>query len=203
VDRHAAGPGGDHVAIRWISKAGATQDFTYAQLRQFLGQVIAKVGAAPKHLVSDHGGQFDCPDFKQWCQRRGIRQRMGAVGQRGSIAVVERFIGTLKREGTRALSVVPLLRRSFQRELQFYIGWYNGDRAHMTLAGTTPDEVYFGRRAANRSPRFEPRPAWPRGAPCALPQVLVKGQAGVEIDLNVAFASGCRHLPRVPLRRAG
>jgi len=47
------------------------------------------------------------------------------------------------------------------------------------------------------------RPAWPCGAPCALPQVSVKGQAGVEIDLNVAFASGCRHLPRVPLRRAG
>lgn len=34
VDRHAAGPRRDHVAIRWISKNAAQQDFTYAQLSQ-------------------------------------------------------------------------------------------------------------------------------------------------------------------------
>jgi hypothetical protein len=38
-------------------------------------------------------------------------RRQRAVGQRGSIAIVERFIRTLK-ESTRALTVVPLQRRS-------------------------------------------------------------------------------------------
>jgi acetyl-CoA synthetase len=33
VDRHATGPRGDRVAIRWISKAGTSEDFSYARLR--------------------------------------------------------------------------------------------------------------------------------------------------------------------------
>ena len=33
VDRHAAGPRKDWVAIRWVSKSGTSQDFSYAQLR--------------------------------------------------------------------------------------------------------------------------------------------------------------------------
>jgi transposase InsO family protein len=49
-------------------------------IRQFLGQVIAKVRAVPRHLISDHGKQFDCGEFRRWCQGRGIRQRMGADG---------------------------------------------------------------------------------------------------------------------------
>ncbi|HXG09804.1 MAG TPA: acetate--CoA ligase [Gemmataceae bacterium] len=47
VDRHAAGPRGDHVAIRWISKAGVTQDFTYAQLRDLsnrFANVLVRLG---------------------------------------------------------------------------------------------------------------------------------------------------------------
>jgi len=34
VDRHADGPRGDLVALRWISKAGPAQDFTFAHLRE-------------------------------------------------------------------------------------------------------------------------------------------------------------------------
>ena len=33
VDRHAAGPRRDRVALRWLSKDGARRDFTYADLR--------------------------------------------------------------------------------------------------------------------------------------------------------------------------
>lgn len=33
IDRHAASAHRDRVAIRWLGKAGATRDFTYAQLR--------------------------------------------------------------------------------------------------------------------------------------------------------------------------
>ena len=46
----------------------------------------------------------------------------------------------------------------------------------MTLGGKTSDEVYFHRFPANRRPRIEPRPAWPRGSPCALPHALVAGK---------------------------
>jgi hypothetical protein len=136
-------------------------------------------------------------------RRHVIRQRRGAVGRHGSIAVIERFMGTLKRECARVLPVVPLLRRSFQRELNWFLVWYNQHRPHTTLKGATPDEVYFAQRPACRNPRFEPRPGWPRAAPCASPQTLVKGRPGVILELSVEFVSQRRHLPRVTIRRAG
>ena len=83
----------------------------------------------------------------------------------------------------------------------FYVNWYNTERPHTFLNGATPDERYFGRRPANRSPRFEPRARWPRGSPCAKPQTLVKGQPGARLELVVTFEAGQKHLPVVELRR--
>ena len=168
---------------------------------QFLGQVIGKVGAAPKYLVTDQGKQFSSQGFRSWCLRHAIRQRLGAVGKHGSIAVAERFIRTLK-ESMRTLTQVPLLRRSFYREVTLTVCWYNTSRPHMTLKGATPDEVYFRRRPACRQPRFEPRPDWPRAASCAKPRVLVKGQPGVVLEMSVDFFAQRRDLPLVTLKRA-
>jgi len=39
-------------------------------------------------------------------------------------------------------------------------------------------------------------------ARCAQPQVLVKGQPGVRLELSVEFLANQRHLPRVSIRRA-
>jgi acetyl-CoA synthetase len=44
VDRHAAGPRCDRLAIRWISKAGAFQDFSYAQLRDLTNRFANVLG---------------------------------------------------------------------------------------------------------------------------------------------------------------
>ena len=152
--------------------------------------------AKPKYLICDKGKQFWCKGFKDWCRRKGIRPWFGAVGQHGSIAVVERFIQTVKIECTRRL-LVSLRSKTFRQELSWFTVWYNQHRPHTTLGGRTPDEVYFHQRPANRSPRFEPRALWPRPAPCALPQVLVKGQPGVvhpalvTVTKLAAFAAGC------------
>jgi transposase InsO family protein len=191
----------DHFSRRALGFAVFRKQPTSEQVRQFLGRVMASAAAVPKYLVTDSGVQFACAGFGQWCRRRGIRQRRGAVGQHGSIAVAERFIGTLKRCGLRVLSVVPLRLEAFRREVALFCAWYN-DRPHMTLHGATPDEVYFDRRPACRAPRFEPRAAWPRGSACAQPQALVRGQAGVPLSVQVTFVAGRRHLPRVTLTRA-
>jgi len=175
---------------------------TLEAIRQFLGRVIAGAGAAPKYLITDSGVQFTCGAFQPWCQRQHIRQHKGAVGKTGSIALVERFIRTLKTECARVLSVVPLLRRSFQRELSSFLRWYNESRPHMSLGGATPDEIYLGRRPTCRAPRFETRAAWPRGSPCARPRTLVKGRPGVTLQLKVEFLGQRRHLPLVKLTRA-
>ena len=192
----------DHYSRRALGYALFMRQPTSEQVRQFLGQLITTVGTAPRYLVTDCGTQFTCHGFAPWCQRHGIRHRHGAVGQSGSIAVVERFIRTLKESCTRMLPVVPLLRRSFQRELQLFFDWYNGDRPHTTLQGATPDEFYFARRPARRAPRFETRSGWPRASPCARPLTLVKGQPGVRLQLTIEFVANRRHLPRVTLKRA-
>jgi putative transposase len=192
----------DHYSRRALGFAVFKQQPASDRVRQFLGRIIAKVGASPKYLITDSGVQFTCAEFKPWCSRHGILHRKGAVGQTGSIAICERFIRTLKDGCSRALSVVPILQRSFRRELSLFGDWYNQDRPHMSLDGATPDEVYFNRWPACRAPRFEPRARWPRGSPCAKPQTLVKGQPGVVLDLEVEFVARRHHLPRVTLRRA-
>ena len=92
--------------------------------------------------------------------------------------------------------------KTFRQELLWFAAWYNQHRPHTTLGGRTPDEVYFQERPANQSPRFEPRALWPRPAPCALPQVLVKGQRGVRIELEVSYQHSRKHLPVATIRRA-
>jgi putative transposase len=192
----------DHYSRRALGSTIFKQQPTSLQVRRFLSQLIAKLGTSPKYLVTDSGPQFTSVNFGPWCRRHGIRHRRGAVGQTGSIAVCERFVLTLKQGCTRVLSVVPLMPGLFQRELDWFVTWYNQDRPHMTLQGTTPDEIYFHRRPANRTPRFEPRVEWPRRSACAAPQTLVKGQPGVPIRINIRFVGGRRHLPQVTLSRA-
>jgi transposase InsO family protein len=86
-------------------------------------------------------------------------------------AVVERFQRTLK-ELLRQITVAEE-QSEFEREVALIIDWYNEYQPHDTLGGKTPNEVHFSRSAANQQPRFEPRPRWPRGSPCAQPQVEV------------------------------
>jgi putative transposase len=170
-------------------------------VRQFLGRLIAKGKATPKYIVCDKGTQFWCDGFKEWCRRKGIRPRFGAVGEHGSIAVVERFIRTMKDRCTRVI-LVSLRREAFRGELRLFFDWFNEYWAHSTLGGRTPNEAYQKRFPACRLPRYEPRPGWPRGSPCAAPHALVRGRPGARLELEVNYYRGRKHLPIISLRRA-
>jgi transposase InsO family protein len=179
----------DHYSRRAMGFALYKTPPTSQAVRQFLGTLIGKAKATPKYIVCDKGSQFWCDGFKDWCGRKGIRPRFGAIGQHGSIAVVERFIETLKYCGTHLVLVSPR-RESFRRELDYLLGWYNEFRPHATLARRTPNEAYRKRFPACRRPRYEPRPRWPRGSPCAWPHALVRGKAGVRLELEVTYHHG-------------
>jgi putative transposase len=126
-------------------------------VRAFLGRTTAKNTVAPKYIICDRGKQFDCDGFRVWCRGKGIRPpRYGALGQHGSIAVVERCIRTLK-ESLRRLTVIPYSRRAFQRELNLIAEWYNEHRPHETLGGRTPNEVFYRRYPAHRTASLPPR----------------------------------------------
>jgi transposase InsO family protein len=177
------------------------QQPTSVQVRSLLGRTIRSAGRAPKYLICDKGRQFWCLGFKDWCKRRKIKPRFGAIGQHGSIAVMERFILTMKTLCTRVIPV-PMQRDTMRKELELFRVWYNSLRPHMTRNGSTPDEVYHRRHPACRYPRFESRRHWPVGSPCARPGVPIRGWPGKRLELHVEFQAGRKHLPVVTLRRA-
>jgi len=190
----------DHSSRRIMGFAVFPRQPSSAFVRRFLGSLFRS--HQPQHLVSDQGSQFTATEFKRWCHRRGVRQRFGAIGKYGSLAVIERCIRTIKHECTRRLITVPYRLAAMQQELALYCFWYNGHRAHTRLGAATPDEVYHHRRPAARGQRFEPRPRWPRRSPCASPQTLIRGQPGVALHLAVRFHGGRRHFPTITLKRA-
>lgn len=192
------------------------QPSTSIEIRTFLGRVINKIpplgregrgsraphSSIPKYLISDKGSQFwPNAGYKRWCKRRNIKPRFGAIGKHGGIAVLERAIRTLK-ELLPKVAPIPYRRAEMRELIRSLVGWYNEHRPHTTLKGATPDEVYFKRFPANRKPRIEPRPNWPRGSPCARPHALVAGKPGARFNLEIEHVDGQPQLPIIRLRRA-
>ena len=191
----------DHYSRRAMGFSIFPRRPTSLAVRSFLGRLIARARVTPKYVICDKDSIFWCDGFKRWCRRKRIRTRFGAVGQHGSIAVIERFIRTMKGEGTRRI-LVPQRQTDCQREFTHFIAWYNEYRPHSKLEGRTPNEAYFRLRPANRRPRIEPRKRWPRRSRCAGPSALVAGQPGDRFTVKVEFLGGQRQLPIISLKRA-
>jgi len=191
----------DHYSRRVMGTAILKKEPSAGEVLQFLRRVCRKLSRRPRHLITDHGVQFTAENFGVWCRRRGIQQRFGAIGKYGSLAVIERFIRSMKNECTRLLPVVPLARAAFGREIDEYVGWFNAERPHFRFGARTPDEIYFGRFPACRRPRFETRAYWPRRSPCTAPHAIVRGRPGAVVELNLEYRGGRKHLPVVSLRR--
>jgi putative transposase len=174
---------------------------TSVEVQKSLGRAVGRAGCPPKCIITDQGRQFRCKFFQRWCRRRGIRPRFGAVGKYGSLAVVERFMRSLKVECTRR-TIVPMELDAMRLEIALYVVWYNQHRPSQALGGRTPQEVYEALPPANRGRRLEPRAQWPRRSPCASPQAGIRGERGAKLSLMVGFLEGRRHLPVVELQKA-
>ena len=169
-----------------------------AAMQSLLNRTIKKESAKPKYLICDKGKQFWCESFKDWCGQKGIRPRFGAVGKKGSIAVIERFIGSLKSECMDVI-LVPIRERDFRRELAIFSDWYNRHRPHSAHHGQPPVEIHHGMKPAGLRSRLEPRTRWPAGASS---KTSASGEHGATFRLEVGHHSGRRHLPIVALKRA-
>jgi transposase InsO family protein len=189
----------DHFSRRAMGVAVFEKQPTSVQVRTFLGRLYGR--SKPKYIVCDKGSQFCCDGFTVWCKRRGVKPRFGAIGKYGSIAVLERFVRTLKEECTRRI-VVPLRREGMRRELVLHSAWYNEHWPHEYLGGRTPNEVYYDRQAASLAARVEPRAAWPAKSSCAAPCAAIRGMPGQMVRLVVEYHAGRKHLPVVMLAAA-
>ncbi|UCF05861.1 MAG: DDE-type integrase/transposase/recombinase [bacterium] len=174
---------------------------TSSDIQSFLDRAIRNADCSPKYIITDKGRQFWCDSFKRWCDRRVIRPRFGAVGKYGSIAIVERFIRSMKNEYIKHI-LIPLRLDGMRRELGSYVIWYNMHCPNQALGGLTPWEEYTSVRPANIRLRFEPRRNWPVMSPCASPQTSIRGKRGTKLTLVVGYVDGRQHLPVVELRQA-
>jgi transposase InsO family protein len=190
----------DHFSRSVIGFAVFKKKPTSLEIRSFLGRAFQNAGRSPRHIILDKDSIFYCDAFKKWCKRKDIRPRYGAVGKYGSVSVIERFIKSMKNEGTRKI-LVPLRFDAMRLELSYYVNWFNEFRPHSYLEGKTPKEVYEELAPANSKPRYEPRLRWPHGSPCASPQAKIKGNPGTEFVLVIGFLEGRRHLPIIELKR--
>jgi len=98
---------------------------------------------APKHIITDQEGVFVSDVFAELLRRWNVKQRFGAVGRHGSIAVTERVIGTLKHEWLRRAPLIKGLDH-LGALLADFACYYNAWRPHMTLAGAPPDLIHAG-----------------------------------------------------------
>jgi putative transposase len=144
-----------------------------AQIEALVSEAISKHGK-PSHFVTDRGPQFTGDPFTKSLAANDIKQRFGAVGQSGSIAIIERFWRTMK-ELLDVRFLPPLSQRHLEHRVSAAIEFYATLRTHQGIGGATPAEKYFGTappepliariglRADATSPRDGPLPvavAW-------------------------------------------
>jgi transposase InsO family protein len=142
----------------------------------------------PRHFVSDQGAQLTATAFRETLAELGIRQRFGAIGRTGSIAIVERFWRSLK-DTLRLRSVPPLLKVDLERRLGVFLTYYSCLRPHQGLGGATPAEVLGGVDRA----RLGLAPPPPRGRP---------GEGPSASPFEIAYLDPEHRLPFL-VRKAG
>jgi len=98
-----------------------------------------------KHMISDQASVFVGDVFAELLSQWNIKPRFGAVGKHGSIAVTERVIKTLKYEWLRCVPIIKGFDHLTSLCTQFE-HWYNTWRAHMTLEGFRPDDLYYSHK---------------------------------------------------------
>jgi len=129
-----------------------------------LVQNAIRIHGKPRHFVSDQGSQFTAGVFRAALKSLDIQQRFGALGEHGSIALIERFFRTLKQD----LHVAKNSKRprkpwslaDFERRLVPALIRYSYCRPHTAIGGRVPVEAFFGildqRPLVNLAPRGRP-----------------------------------------------
>ncbi len=128
---------------------------TANQVLDVLDRAMRRHGR-PRHFVSDQGSQFTAAVFRETLDALSIGQRFGAIGQYGSIAIIERFWRTLKELlGIRLWP--PLSAAHLEARTELALTYYSTLRPHQGLGGATPAEVYLDETPAIQNAIPPPR----------------------------------------------
>ena len=122
--------------LAWRLSNTLTTDFCIDALQE----AIARYGT-PDIFNTDQGSQFTSAEFTDVLKENGIRISMDGKGCWRDNVFVERLWRTIKYEEVylKAYDSVSGAKAS----LATYIQFYNNRRPHRSLAGKTPDMIYF------------------------------------------------------------
>jgi putative transposase len=138
------------LSVRVFSKEASSRE-----IARFVSKAARRHGR-PAHFVSDRARCFKGGIFRSKLRRLGVKQRFGAVGKKGSIALIERLWRTLKDTlGLRLLR--PLAAEALLEKIEMGLVHYAHFRPHQAPGGATPAEVYFGRTQSHLSAILPPR----------------------------------------------
>ena len=102
----------------------------------------------PRHLLHDHDAVYG-RDFRQQVRRIGIDAIATPIASPRANAVVERCIGTLRRQCLDHLIIVD--EQHLRSVLTEFVGYYNLERPHRTLRLETPVPVLRSLEGSVRS----------------------------------------------------
>ena len=172
------------------------------QMGALLDRAAVAAGKPPRYTITDKGGQFWCAAgreshaFTRWCRRHGVRPRFGAVGEKGSIARLERFWRSFKDEWTRRI-IIPFGIDAMYSDVGAYIRWYNSWRPHSSLGAATPNEVFYGNPAPQDISRIEVRSRYPLPDARASPTTVERASG---VRLQVSYLDGRAPLPCIQVQ---
>ena len=143
-----------------------SKEASAVEIARFVSRTAKRHGR-PAHFVSDRARCFTGGIFRRKLLRLGVKQRFGAVGKKGSIALIERLWRTLKDTlGLRLMG--PLVAEDLMAKVELGLVHYAHFRPHQALAGATPSEIYFGRTPSHLS-AIPPSRGRPGEGPMDLP----------------------------------
>ncbi|HAI10743.1 MAG TPA: hypothetical protein DCM28_03505 [Phycisphaerales bacterium] len=108
------------------------------QLLRQVRKAVTRYGT-PRHLITDHGGEFQM-QFQKGLKALGIKHVRGPVRMPNFNGKIERLFRTL-RIWQRSTWLLPN-HQNLQKRLASFQLWYNQNRYHQSLDGLTPDEAW-------------------------------------------------------------
>ena len=140
------------------------------QVTPLFDEAVSRHGN-PNHFVSDRGGQFLGEAFEAALADGGVDHRRGAVGQHGSIAIIERLWRTAK-ECLDLKTVRPNVPALLRERIAVVLEYYRTKRPHTALGNATPAETYRGE--PSRAATATPAPRGWRGEASPPPPFLIR-----------------------------
>lgn len=121
------------VCSRWAYAAVSLRINTHRS-SLFVKRATIHAPFSLRMLQTDHGSEFSTT----FTQRVGVAHRHSRVRKPNDNAHVERFIRTLQEE---CLNKQPPFPAAYQRALDRYLPYYNGERLHLGINLKTPVQV--------------------------------------------------------------